>query len=265
MAPSQPNRTESPAVMDRIAHDRARLAWVGEIHTDAMREFSALQAAGGGFDRPIADKCADLEKVVTRTAERAYQIADVHLTQLEIRESVVAAIAHTGKCNGMRPMSVLTIPPILANASFRMDDDDVNGDYEYYTDELLNDTWSVTSIPSLNLLVNRIIEDASEIGSNDYDVVVGVANYDASSGAYWNSTEGSTDTCIERQTCVEPTSIFRAQAGPWIYVLWVLIADVLACDAGMASARHGGHTSRSFLLAECAIWGVPASIAAAKY
>jgi hypothetical protein len=112
MAPSQPNRTESPAVMDRIAHDRARLAWVGEIHTDAMREFSALQAAGGGFDRPIADKCADLEKVVTRTAERAYQIADVHLTQLEIRESVVAAIAHTGKCNGMRPMSVLTIPPI---------------------------------------------------------------------------------------------------------------------------------------------------------
>jgi hypothetical protein len=88
------------------------------------------------------------------------------------------------------------------------------------------------------------------LAERDLDVVMGAAGLGNESAIYWDQFEEE-----------PPASVFGASAIP---VPWVIaIMDLVGCATAGVSTYVGGNHSRNQILAQCAIWGIGESIAAA--
>ena len=254
---------------------RAAVAWVGQLHTAAMRDLTQNEGRwlAGGRDQAARCRAAlgVTEKYLSQLQREQRTLLGRDRHQIALR-----AVQAAPSCAGGGGLSILGMSPRMLLQEYQYSEEDgepVTGAYADYLPALqsaVDNAWSSTDASNA---VNSVLASASGIPYADQEVLYSAADLALSSTYYWYDYEmsggmdaalqerygGSYEQPVEQQMMY---SVFGAMAPRWRVIGG---ADLMGCLAGMADKywlSGAGPVGWKILGGACAIWGIGGSGAA---
>lgn len=250
------------------AERRASVAWVGQLHTEAVSDLTRNEAhwraVGGGWDR--AGRCRAVKALTEKYMARV-QREQRTLLGLDRHKAALMATQAAPACAGAGALSIFGSSATAA-VQYQYSPEDgepVTGAYEDYLPALesaVNSAWSATQVTSN---VNAVLASVSGLPDPDLQVLYAAAELAISSNQYWYEFEvsGQMDEALRDRGSGGPSmyTIFPVQAPRWRVIG---AADLFGCAAGAADKAWlsaGGPVGWKIIAGACAVWGIGGSAA----
>lgn len=266
---SAPASAQSASRGRTPAERRASVAWVGQLHTEAVcdltRNEAHWRAVGGGWDR--AGRCRAVKALTEKYMGRV-QREQRTLLGLNRHEAALRATQAAPDCAGAGPLSIFgTNASAAVQYQYSPEDGEpVTGAYENYLPAIETAVNTASSAAQVASNVNAVLASASGIPDPDLQVLYAVAELAISSNQYWYDFEvsGEMDEALSARAVESPPmySIFFAQPPRWRVIG---AADVIGCAAGAIDKAYlsaGGPVGWKLIAGACAVWGIGGSAAA---
>lgn len=219
----------------RIQTAMAATAWVGTLHTKAMREFNRASARMSKADRDNPKViCPALLQLATRYIREAESHAGVHASDDEREAMARNGVRAVPMCAGSNFMTVFGAPP-LSGGSTATQETTVSEAAVIYMNRMLDSLDTVDyGLKSVTRVLNNVMASASGLNATDYAALAALANLAYGSAEYWNNCP--LVECGVPQD-IQPLSLFQAAQRPMTggEVARVAGTDVAGCVGGIAT------------------------------
>lgn len=198
-----------------LRHAKFDLAWVGQLHNQAMQELVASAGQWGNKrNGPFAmRRCKALSDIVTKYAAIATSRLNV---SNDLRDVFVKQALSAQHCAGATPLMAWKLSPRVPSRSLYTFDDTVYGTYANYVGGLQSAMANGSTPDDVASGMDAVVASATDLGPGDAEVLEGIASTGESSAYYWYDQENS--GAIARMIdSSRATSIFRM---PRRYNFW---------------------------------------------
>jgi hypothetical protein len=260
------------------------MAWVGQVHHEAMQDLLAHWPDLGPADGRTKRVCAAAAALTLKYVPKVEEQIGVTWTSAERQAKVNEVFNSLGPCKNVATMSVFGSGMFVFTSSFNGTSfDDPPGteavvapinamvDAVKYSDGTYA---TVTSITSASIASNW------SLGTVDLQILAAVANFVDSSASEWNNYSagggygadslwygdwdwsqngGLGGPCDLEHACDPPMSIFSTVSW-WRKAAFVLGSDVIGCATGAVATWYTGAAGAG---ASCVIWGLGTSAVSA--
>lgn len=259
----------SPDASARVALAKQRAAYIGETHSEMIRDVRNHQAfylSGVGTGTVRQRRCAGLVQLVTAYGKRLDERYGLTRSESDARTLATTIMGNQPLCRGVGAASVFGIPlvPASARTNALASEDEVTGEFSTYLDALPSAHGGTDGTPNaVQTATDAVVASASSIPQPDLDVVAAGASVAVSSATEWQSVESSGGFDGAEYPPPPMTSLYMSRANALNPILVYLgVSDVAGCLVGAGASFAAGERRAAEIAGQCGWWALGASVGA---